>query len=104
MRKSQVCDLLARRLGLRETRLISLAQRLSDAEMLPVSRGPPYVDLKSTEVARLMLAALCDEGLGGAARTVQRYGGLQGRTASLVEISGAFRSAARVVSAGLHRT
>ena len=85
MRKSKVVDLFARRLGLRETRLTSLAQRLSDAGMLPVSSGPPYVDLTPIEVARLMLAGLCDEGLGGAARTVQRYGGLQGRTASLVD-------------------
>jgi hypothetical protein len=85
MRKSQVVDLFARRLGLRATRLTSLAQRLSDADLLPVSSGPPYVDLKPIEVARLMLAGLCDEGLGGAARTVQRYGRLQGRTSSLVE-------------------
>jgi hypothetical protein len=85
MRKSQVVDLLARRLGLRATRLTSLAQRLSDAGMLPISAGTPYPDLLPVEVARVMLAGLCDSGLGAAARTVQRYGSLQGRTSSLVE-------------------
>jgi len=83
MRKSQVVDLLARRLGVRATRLTSLTQRLADAGLVHVSSGPPYADVTPTEVARILLVAVADEGLAAAPATVERYGQLRGRSSTL---------------------
>lgn len=48
MRKSLCVSMVAQRLGLRVTRLTSLAQRLAESGLLPVSSGPPYPDLMPT--------------------------------------------------------
>lgn len=76
MRKSQAVAMLARHLGVRATRLTSLTQRLAEAGMLPVASGPPYPDLTPAEIARMLLVAVTDEGLGAAPRTAERYGSL----------------------------
>jgi hypothetical protein len=83
MRKSQAVDMLARHLGLRATRLTSLAQRLSEAALLPTASGPPYPDLTPVEIARMLLVAVCDEGLGAAPATIQRYGTLRSASVDL---------------------
>ncbi|MET4804604.1 hypothetical protein [Bradyrhizobium sp. LB11.1] len=86
MRKSRVCDLLARRLGLRENRITSLAQRLAEAGLLPTASGPPYPDLSPVEVARMLIVGVTDEGLGAAPKTTTKYGGLIGPSATLEEV------------------
>lgn len=88
MRKAQVVALTARRCGLRETRLTSLVQRLSDAELLPVSKGPPYVDLSPVEIARILIVGLVDEGLAAAPKTAAKYGGLLGPGSTFEESLG----------------
>jgi hypothetical protein len=88
MRKSQVVDLLARRLGVRATRLTSLVQRLAEADLLPTASGPPYPDLTPIEIARALLVGICDEGLGAASATIAKYGGLVGSGATLEQTLG----------------
>lgn len=77
MRKSECVNMLARHLGVRSTRLTSLTQRLAEAGQLPVSSGPPYPDLAPVEVARMLLIGICDEGIGAAPKTIERYCGLR---------------------------
>jgi hypothetical protein len=88
MRKSQIVDLLSRRLGVRTTRLTNLVQRLPEAGLLPVAKGPPYPDLTPVEIARMLIVAVTDEGLGAAQATIMKYGGLHGPGASLEEVLG----------------
>jgi hypothetical protein len=83
MRKSECVNLLARHLGVRATRLTSLVQRLSESGFLPTSAGPPYPDLSPVEIARMMIVAVTDEGLGAAPATIQRYGGLRSAAVDL---------------------
>jgi len=87
MRKSQIVDLLSRRLGVRATRLTNLVQRLAEAGLLPIAKGPPYPSLSPVEIARMLVVAVTDEGLGASA-TVAKYGGLPGPGASLEEVLG----------------
>ncbi|MHC1949865.1 hypothetical protein IF803_36705 [Bradyrhizobium sp. UFLA06-06] len=77
MRKSECVNLLARHLGVRSTRLTSLTQRLAEAGLLPTASGPPYPDLEPAEIVRMLLVGICDEGLGAAPKTVERYCGLR---------------------------
>ncbi|WP_426608736.1 hypothetical protein [Bradyrhizobium sp. McL0616] len=83
MRKALVVALIARRLGVRRTRLTSLVQRLSEDGMLPVSSGPPYPDLNHVEAAHVLLAAAVDEGIAAAPDVVEKYGSLLGPTSNL---------------------
>jgi hypothetical protein len=88
MRKSECVNLLARRLGVRATRLTNLVQRLAEADLLPTASGPPYPDLSSVEIARVLIVAVADEGLGAASATVAKYGGLLGPGATLEQTLG----------------
>ena len=88
MRKAQLADVLSRRLGIRLGRISSLTQCASEADLLPTASGPPYPDLSSVEVARMLLIAMCDEGLGCVPRTLEKYGGLPGPGATLEETLG----------------
>jgi hypothetical protein len=83
MRKSECVNLLARHLGVRATRLTSLVQRASEAGLLPTASGPPYPDLTPVEIARMLLVAVTDEGLGAAPATIQRYGTLRSASVDL---------------------
>jgi hypothetical protein len=83
MRKAQCVDLLARTLGVRATRLTSLTQRLADAGFVHTSSGPPYSDVSPTEVARMLIVAIADEGLAAAPDTIRRLGSLLGRGCNL---------------------
>jgi hypothetical protein len=77
MRKSQLAETLARRLGIRLGRINSLTQCASEADLLPTSCGPPYPELTPIEIARMLLIAVADEGLGCVPRTINKYGGLK---------------------------
>jgi hypothetical protein len=83
MRKAIAVQMVARRLGLRPTRLTGLTQRLADSGQVHISSGPPYADISPIEVARIMLAGLVDNGLAAAPETVRRFGGLGGRSSTL---------------------
>jgi hypothetical protein len=83
MRKSQAVDMLARHLGLRATRLTSLVQRASEAGLLPTASGPPFPQVSPVEIARMLIVAVTDEGLGAAPTTIQRYGSLRSAAVDL---------------------
>jgi hypothetical protein len=78
MRKAQMADVLSRRLGIRVGRISSLTQCASEADLLPTASGVPYPELTPVEIARMLLIATCDEGLGCVPRTIEKYGGLLG--------------------------
>ena len=77
MRKSQLAETLARRLGVRLGRINSLTQCAAEADLLPTACGPPYPELSPVELARMTLIGICDEGLGCVPRTIEKYGGLR---------------------------
>jgi hypothetical protein len=77
MRKSEACGAVARRLNLSLSRVEALVQRVSEAGLLPVARGSDRPDLGSLELARLLLAAIVDNGLGNAPRSVQEVSALR---------------------------
>ena len=77
MRKSEACAIVARRLGLSLSRIEALVQRASEAGLLPVARGSDRPDLGSLELSRLLLAAVCDRGLGNAGAAVREFESLR---------------------------
>ncbi|KRQ03506.1 hypothetical protein [Bradyrhizobium manausense] len=83
MRKRRACHVVARRLGLNVNRVAALVQRATEAGLLPVATGSARPDLTNLELARLLLAAVCDNGLGNVPTTVRAFdrleteGGLQ---------------------------
>jgi hypothetical protein len=83
MRKAEAVLVLARRLGVKRTRLTNITQRLAEQCLLPISHGPPFPQLLPTEIARMLLAAVVDEGIAAAPATVRRVGGLLGRGCNL---------------------
>jgi hypothetical protein len=80
MRKSQVADIVARRLGVAPSRVANLTARLADAGQLSKTTGsrrhPP--DLAEHEVVNLLLAVITDTGLGDAVRNVEFFAALRG--------------------------
>ncbi len=66
MRKAQAAEILARRLKLDERRIDNLCLRLADQGMFPRADGsrryPP--ELNAPHLARMLVAALADQGLG----------------------------------------
>jgi hypothetical protein len=77
MRKTDACAIVARRLNLSAGRVGHLVQRVSEAGLLPSARGSDRPDLGALELVRLLLAAICDRGLGNAAATVSEFSALQ---------------------------
>ncbi|MFK4537926.1 hypothetical protein ABIA00_006109 [Bradyrhizobium ottawaense] len=83
MRKRRACQVVARRLGLNMNRVAALVQRASEAGLLPVATGRARPDLSNLEIARLLIAATADNGLGNVPTTVREFerleaeGGLQ---------------------------
>jgi hypothetical protein len=77
MRKSEACAIVARRLNLSLSRVEALVQRVSEAGLLPRAVGSDRPDLGSLELSRLLLAAVCDRGLGNAGASVKEFEGLR---------------------------
>lgn len=77
MRKRRACQAVARRLGLNVNRVAALVQRASEGGLLPVATGRARPDLKNIELARLLLAAVADRGLGNAATAVREFAALE---------------------------
>jgi hypothetical protein len=77
MRKRRACQAVARRLGLNVNRVAALVQRASEGGLLPVATGRARPDLKNMELARLLLAAVADRGLGSAATTTREFAAIE---------------------------
>ena len=78
MRKSNVVEILARRLGATPSRIDAIAQRLADAGKLSRASGsrryPP--DLAEPEIVALFIAVIADNGLGSVRETVEQFAGM----------------------------
>lgn len=78
MRKSNVVEILARRLGATPSRVDAIAQRLADAGKLSRAEGsrryPP--DLAEPEIVSLIIGTIADNGLGNVRETVELFSGL----------------------------
>jgi hypothetical protein len=77
LRKSELGDLFARRLGRPPGRVASIIQRAADAGLLPKATGRSVPALSANEVAATLIAVAVDDGLGSVARTVGRYGSMR---------------------------
>ncbi len=76
MRKTEACAIVARKLNLPLGRVTHLVQRASEGGQLPMGRGGDRPDLSPLELARVLIAAICDRGLGAASQSVQEFSGL----------------------------
>jgi hypothetical protein len=77
MRKSEFTEVLARRLGIRIGRLNSLTQRAAELRLLPVSIGTSYPQLAPSELSRMVICAIVDQGLAAVGDVVAKYGTLR---------------------------
>lgn len=83
MRKRAACLAIARGLGLNVNRVAALVQRASEDGLLPVAVGSDRPHLTNMEMARLVIVATADRGLGNAAASLRAFerleteGGLQ---------------------------
>ncbi|SDP46894.1 hypothetical protein SAMN05428967_2257 [Phyllobacterium sp. YR620] len=75
MRKSQIVEILARRLNILPSRVHHIAVRLADDGQIPKAAGsrrfPPELD--EVEITRLVLATLADHGLGNVHSSVEAF-------------------------------
>lgn len=89
MRKAQAAEILARRLGTDARRTINLCDRLAHAGMFPRTDGsrrfPP--ELNAPHLARMLVVALADQGLGKAPGVVTTVENLRDETGNrLVDV------------------
>ena len=77
MRKSEFAEVLARRLGIRIGRLNSLTQRAAELRLLPVAIGTSYPQLAPSELSRMVICAIVDEGIAAVGDVVAKYGALR---------------------------
>lgn len=73
MLKSEVCAIVARQLNRPLNRVEALVQRVSEAGLLPMARGSSRPEMCSIELARIIICAVADNGLGNAAATVASF-------------------------------
>ncbi|WHA40571.1 hypothetical protein [Agrobacterium larrymoorei] len=73
MRKAAACLALSKTLGIGLGRVTSLAQRASDAGVLPKAVGRTYPPLSADQMARLLIAVLADNGLGTVGESVDKF-------------------------------
>ena len=77
MRKRRACQAVALRLGINPNRVAALVQRCSEAGLLPVACGSDRPHLTNLELARLVLVAVSDNGLGNAPATLREFAALE---------------------------
>lgn len=77
MRKSELAELFARRLGAPPGRITSILQRATEAGLLPKASGSDRPVLSRRDIATALIAVVADEGLGSVARAVSRYGSMR---------------------------
>jgi hypothetical protein len=77
MNKSEAAAILSRRLGLNIGRVNALLVAASDAGVLPKARGRDIPTLSSLETAYIILAVVCDRGIGVAGQSAREFASLQ---------------------------
>ncbi|MDR6304928.1 hypothetical protein GGQ85_002644 [Nitrobacter vulgaris] len=102
MVRSNAIEIIARHLSLNAGRLAALAQRAAEAGELPRACGRAVPDLSPAGLAKLLLCAIADRGLGNAATSVREFAALrnEGGTTLLDLIEGLMSGAVSV--AGVH--
>jgi hypothetical protein len=77
LNKSDASRILARRLGLSLGRANALLVAASDAGMLPKARGRDVPRLSALDLAHVLIACICDRGIGVAGQSVREFAALQ---------------------------
>lgn len=77
MTRSKAIKVIARHLNLNRGRLAALSQRAAEAGELPKAVGRSVPDLSPADMARLLICAIADRGLGGAAASVREFAALR---------------------------
>jgi hypothetical protein len=102
MVRSTAIEIIARRLALNAGRVAALAQRAAEAGELPKAVGRSVPDLAPIGLARLLICAICDRGLGNAATSVREFAALATEGgAKLIDLLEGLMSGG-VSAAGLH--
>jgi len=73
VRKAAACLAISKYLGIGLGRVTSLAQRASDAGVLPKAVGRAYPPLTADQMAQLLIAILADNGLGSVGQSVETF-------------------------------
>jgi hypothetical protein len=73
MTRSKAIEIISRRLNINAGRLAALTQRAAEAGELPKAVGRSVPDLAPIGLAKLLLCAIADRGLGGAAASVREF-------------------------------
>jgi hypothetical protein len=76
MVRSTAIEIIARHLAINAGRVAALAQRAAEAGELPRACGRNVPDLAPIGLAKLLLCAIADRGLGNAATSVREYADL----------------------------
>ncbi|MBN8977219.1 MAG: hypothetical protein J0I08_12130 [Rhizobiales bacterium] len=84
MVRSTAIEVLARRLGLNVGRVAALAQRAAESGALPKARGRDVPDLGPLDLARLLLCAVADRGLGSVPQSVRAYSSLAANNGAIL--------------------
>jgi hypothetical protein len=77
MVRSTAIEIISRRLNLNAGRLAALAQRASEAGELPKACGRSVPQLRPLDLAKLLLCAVADRGLGNASTSVREFAALR---------------------------
>jgi hypothetical protein len=77
MVRSTAIEIIARRLAINAGRVAALAQRAAEAGELPKACGRDVPELSALDLAKLLLCAICDRGLGNAAASVREFAALR---------------------------
>lgn len=99
MVRSAAIEVIARHLGLNSGRLSALAQRLAEAGELPKGCGRSVPALSPSSLAKILLCAIADRGLGNAAASVREFAALRSDNgATLLDLLEGWISGALAVS------
>jgi hypothetical protein len=102
MVRSTAIEIIARHLSINSGRLAALSQRAAEVGELPKACGRSVPDLAPIGLAKLLLCAICDRGLGNAATSVREYGALATESgAKLIDLLEGLMSGG-VSASGLH--
>lgn len=77
MTRSKAIEVIARHLGMNAGRVAALAQRVAEAGELPKAVGRAVPDLSPSGLAKLLICAIADRGLGNAASSVREFAALR---------------------------
>lgn len=102
MVRSTAIEIIARHLNLNAGRVSALSQRAAEAGELPKAVGRSVPDLAPIGLAKLLLCAICDRGLGNAATSVREFAALRDDSgATLLDLIEGLMSGV-VAASGIH--